>query len=139
MTGRFHIAFATSDLEKAKEFYGALLSCPQGRSGITWVDYDFFGHQLTIQFVNAKHENTRNYFHPKTMFPANHFGIVLKWEDWHILKDKLVQENIDFVVEPQIVFEGEVGEQKTMMIKDEDRNIIEFKSFQNQDNLFKSE
>ncbi len=139
MTGRFHIAFATRDLEKAKKFYGDFLACSPGRSGLTWIDYDFYSHQLTIQLVNAKQQNPRNYFHPKTMFPSNHFGIILKWEDWHILKDKLVEERIHFVVEPQKVFEGEIGEQVTMMIQDPDRNIIEFKAFERDDRVFKTE
>jgi len=66
MTGKFHIAFASRNLEKAKQFYGDLLACRSGRSGTTWIDYDFFGHQLTIQFVSAKREISSNYFHPKT-------------------------------------------------------------------------
>ncbi len=136
MQGTFHLAFATRDLEKAKEFYGDLLRCEEGRSGSTWVDYDFFGHQLTIQFVSSKRQITPNYFHPKTMFPANHFGVILDWNDWHALKDKLVQERMAFVIEPQTVFPGEAGEQKTMMIKDDDGNIIEFKSFEGPDSIF---
>ena len=137
MTGIFHLAFATRDLERAKSFYGDLLKCEQGRSGTTWVDYDFFGHQLTIQFVSSKRQIQSNYFHPKTMFPANHFGIVLNWSDWQTLKDKLVAEKVDFVVEPQLVFKDEVGEQTTMMIKDDDGNILEFKSFQDLNSVFK--
>ena len=131
MGGKFHLAFATRDLEKAKKFYGEVLRCEEGRSGITSVDYNFFGHQLTIQFVSSKQVMTTNYFHPKTMFPANHFGIILNWGDWHTLRDKLVEEKITFVVEPQKVFPGETGEQMTLMIKDDDGHILEFKSFEN--------
>ena len=137
MEGKFHLAFATRDLDKAKQFYGQVLRCKEGRSGSTWIDYDFFGHQLTIQFVSSKKVLTPNYFHPKTMFPANHFGIILSWSDWHALKDKLVEELIPFVIEPQTVFSGEAGEQITMMIKDEDGHIIEFKSFEDSNSIFK--
>jgi extradiol dioxygenase family protein len=138
MTGRFHIAFATKNLDAAKKFYGEFLDCPAGRSGNTWIDYDFFGHQLTIQFVAGKEGPLPNYFHPKTMFPANHFGIVLKWNDWHVLKDKITYEKIRFLVEPQTVFPGEAGEQKTMMIQDPDRNAIEFKTFEDEEAVFRS-
>jgi extradiol dioxygenase family protein len=41
MKGTFHLAFASGDLEKAKEFYGNFLNCKVGRSGPSWVDYDF--------------------------------------------------------------------------------------------------
>ncbi len=137
MGGKFHLAFATRDLEKAKKFYSEVLRCEEGRSGSTWVDYNFFGHQLTIQFVSSKQVMTPNYFHPKTMFPANHFGVILEWEKWHGLKDKLLEEKIAFVVEPQKVFPGETGEQMTLMIKDDDGHIIEFKSFENIESVFK--
>jgi extradiol dioxygenase family protein len=93
MKGTFHIAFATRDLEKSKDFYENTLECTRGRSGTTWIDYDFFGHQLTIQFISSKQEHSRNYYHPKTMFPSNHFGIILKWNAWQnhrlYLKEKL--------------------------------------------------
>jgi extradiol dioxygenase family protein len=80
---------------------------------------------------------TPNYFHPKTMFPANHFGVILEWEKWHSLKDRLLEEKIAFVVEPQKVFSSETGEQMTLMIKDDDGHIIEFKSFENIESVFK--
>ncbi|MFZ6050976.1 VOC family protein [Halocola ammonii] len=138
MTGRFHIAFATKNLDAAKKFYGEFLDCPQGRSGNSWTDYDFFGHQLTIQFVAAKEGAQPNFFHPKTMFPANHFGVILAWNDWHVLKDKITEEKVRFLVEPQTVFPGEAGEQKTMMIQDPDGNVIEFKSFEDPTAVFRS-
>lgn len=138
MKGKFHIAFATRDLSAARHFYGDFLGCSSGRSGNTWIDYDFFGHQLTIQYVSAKEGTQMNYYHPKTMFPANHFGVILKWNDWHLLKDKIVEEKVRFLVDPQTVFPGEVGEQKTMMIQDPDGNVIEFKSFEDESRLFKS-
>jgi len=131
-----HVAFATRNLEEAKDFYGGFLRLQEGRSGKTWVDYDFFGHQLTIQYVMSKREATPNFFHPKTMFPANHFGAILESNDWEILRDKIAAEKVRFVIEPQVVFEGEVGEQRTMMLRDPDGNIIEFKCFPSKDKIF---
>ena len=38
----FHLAFPVDDLQAAREFYGGLLQCPEGRSSDTWIDFDLF-------------------------------------------------------------------------------------------------
>jgi extradiol dioxygenase family protein len=79
MNGTFHLAFATTDLKRIKAFYGKFLGCPEGRSAETWVDYDFFGHQLTIQEV-PKLIKTARIYNPKSNVPSDHWGIVLSME-----------------------------------------------------------
>ena len=37
----FHLAFPVHDLAAARDFYGSLLGCPEGRSSDEWVDFDF--------------------------------------------------------------------------------------------------
>jgi uncharacterized protein len=138
MKGTFHLAFASGDLEKAKEFYGNFLNCKVGRSGPSWVDYDFFGHQLTIQYLSAKNQTYSNFHHPSSGFPLNHWGIILNWGDWHTLKDKLVAEGVEFAVPPQVAMEGEVGEQNILMLRDPDGNVLEFKSFEDAGAVFRS-
>ena len=81
LQGKFHIAFATTDLKRIKAFYGGLLGCPEGRSAKNWVDYNFFGHQLTIQEV-PRHERVQRVFNPKSNVPNDHWGIVLDLDDW---------------------------------------------------------
>ena len=44
----FHLAIHVTDLEDARGFYGGVLGCTEGRSTETWVDFDFFGHQLSL-------------------------------------------------------------------------------------------
>ena len=68
--------------------------------------------------------------------PVRHFGIVLPWNDWHQLADKLKAINTDFIVEPYIRFEGQVGEQATMFFLDPSHNALEFKSFKDIGELF---
>lgn len=133
----FHIAFATSDINRAKSFYADLLGCPIGRESAQWVDFDFFGHQMSIHKVSSKVSRPRNYYNPNSHIPANHFGIVLSWKDWHEMKDKLDGLRINYLLKPQIVFPGEVGEQKTMFIQDPDGNFIEFKSFEDPEAVFR--
>ena len=64
--------------------------------------------------------------------------MVLPWKEWHDLQDILIKKKIEFIIKPQIVFDGEVGEQKTLFIQDPDGYFIEFKSFENEKSLFKS-
>ena len=51
----------------------------------------------------------------------------------------MVGEKINFIIKPTIRFKGEVGEQAIVFLRDPSGNAIEFKSFRNMDNLFKSE
>lgn len=136
MNGQFHLAFATGNLERAKAFYGDFLSCTEGRKGPSWVDYNFFGHQLTIQFVSSKNSQYANFHHPKSGFPLNHWGIILHSHDWNMLRDKLIHEETNFVVEPQLFLEDETGEQRIMMLRDPDGNILEFKTFTIPEDVF---
>ena len=44
----FHLAIPVTDLNEARRFYGGVLGCAEGRSTDTWVDFDFFGHQMSL-------------------------------------------------------------------------------------------
>ncbi len=136
MKGIFHIAFASADIDRAILFYGEILGCSRGRESKAWVDFDFFGHQMSIHRVSSKVSRPRNYYNPNSHIPANHFGIVLDWKDWHEMETRLRNTRINFLVEPHTAFEGEVGEQKSMFIQDPDGNAIEFKTFQDMKNVF---
>ncbi|QYO62017.1 hypothetical protein [Leptolyngbya sp. 7M] len=45
---------------------------------------------------------------------------------------------VDFLIEPQIRFASEVGEQATLFIQDPSGNALEFKAFQDQAQIFAS-
>ena len=68
-----------------------------------------------------------------------HFGVHLDAEEFQSLKEKLLQENVEFVDKPYIRFEGDVLEQETMFIKDPNGNVLEFKTMINPDALFGEE
>ncbi|HQZ43904.1 MAG TPA: glyoxalase, partial [Flavobacteriales bacterium] len=110
----------------------------EGRSAETWVDYDFFGHQLTVQEVPKLTKIARIY-NPKSSVPANHWGIVLGMADWKKLRDKFTKLGITFFMEPRIVMKGKMGEQMSMFIEDPEGNAIEFKAFTHAEELFKKE
>ncbi|MCB9179722.1 MAG: VOC family protein [Flavobacteriales bacterium] len=136
LQGRFHIAFATVDLKRMKALYGGILGCTEGRSAENWVDYDFFGHQLTIQQVPRIKRAERTY-NPQSNIPSDHFGIVLEWADWQRMRDKLRKVGVRFLVEPQLVMKGQVGEQMSLFIEDPDGHAVEFKAFENARDLFR--
>ena len=68
--------------------------------------------------------------------PIPHFGVVLDLLEWSLLADRLKKAGIQFIIEPYVRFEGVVGEQHTMFFLDPSGNALEFKAFNNQDQLF---
>ena len=133
----FHLAIPVTDLEENRAFYRETLGCEEGRSSDHWVDFNFFGHQLVIhvQEPQPKPVGKGNPVDGKEV-PIPHFGVVLEWDTFQSLADKLKNQNIKFVIEPYIRFEGKTGEQATMFFKDPSGNALEFKAFKNIDQLF---
>lgn len=134
----FHLAFPIKDIEETRHFYGEVLGCAIGRSTERWIDFNFFGHQLSA------HVKPDELTHAKTnevdghAVPVRHFGAILEWEQWHELADKLEKRGTKFVIEPYIRFKGEVGEQATMFFLDPSGNALEFKSFKDPSQIFAS-
>jgi uncharacterized protein len=134
----FHLAFPVVDLESTRRFYSDLLGCVEGRSAPRWVDFDFFGHQLSFHVRDMMPEVSHNPVDGDAV-PIPHFGAVLDWESWHALASRLTEAGITFILEPKVRFEGEVGEQATMFFRDPSGNYLEFKAFRSQENLFATE
>ena len=134
----FHLAFPVHDLDAARNFYGALLGCPEGRSDRDWVDFDFFGNQIVAHVapaaVAARGED-RNAVDGESV-PVPHFGVVLSMEEWQALADRLTDAGLQFVIEPTIRFEGQPGEQATMFFRDPSGNALEMKAFADDSALF---
>lgn len=133
----FHLAIPVTDLTKAADFYETVLGASRGRSSSTWTDYNFFGHQLVCHLVEQRQTEFRNPVDEDDV-PVPHFGIVLAWDEFQKLAHSLANKNLDFYLEPKVRFEGEIGEQATMFLKDPSNNAIEFKAFRDIGNLFKS-
>jgi len=133
----FHLAIPVQDLEKCRTFYRDILNCEEGRSTEQWVDFNFFGHQLVIH-QKEEYVPTKAVTNPVDGHdvPVPHFGVVLTWEDWHSLAERLKSVNTKFEIEPCIRFKGKVGEQATMFFKDPENNALEFKAFQDMNQLF---
>ena len=117
------------------DFYGILLGCKQGRSSSDWIDYNFFGHQLVVHLDKNIKIKSFNSVDGKNV-PVRHFGLILDWENWHIIKNNLIKQKVSFIIEPYIRFSGQKGEQATLFIADPSFNGIELKSFKEKEMIF---
>lgn len=131
----FHLAIPVDDLEKARAFYGGVFGCSEGRSAAHWVDFDFFGHQLVCHKGDDTGVRLRNPVDGDQV-PVPHFGVVLNWDDFHTLAQRLEDAGVDFIIAPKTRFQGEVGEQATFFLTDPAGNALEFKAFKDQSQLF---
>jgi uncharacterized protein len=135
MRSLFHLAFHVTDLDEARRFYGGVLGCPEGRSTGTWVDFDFFNHQISLH-LGEPFKTTRTGQVGEHMVPMPHFGLVLQLAEWQALADRLRDAGTQFVLEPQVRYAGEPGEQWTMFFCDPFGNPIEVKGFRSLDGLY---
>jgi extradiol dioxygenase family protein len=133
----FHLAFHVRDLDVARDFYGRVLGCTEGRSTDTWVDFDLFGHQLSLHlgepFATTLTGRVGNH-----MVPMPHFGLVLDLPDWQAMAQRLQDAQVAFVLPPQVRFEGQPGEQWTLFFTDPFGNPIEFKGFRSLGDVFQT-
>jgi extradiol dioxygenase family protein len=133
---RFHLAFPVRDLAEARDFYGKLLGCPEGRSSDEWIDFDFYGHQIVA------HLSPDEIGHKATNpvdghdVPVRHFGAILTLDQWGEMAAKLKEAGTTFIIEPQIRFQGEPGEQATLFFLDPSGNALEFKAFADDSMVF---
>lgn len=138
----FHIAIQVRNMPEAQKFYKDVLGCCQGRSSDTWADFNLYGHQLVCHLNPNIEENEKiapcyNLVDGHKV-PVPHFGVILEMEAWKVLAHRLKQHAIDFIISPYIRFEGEVGEQATLFLKDPSGNALEFKAFKSSSQIFAS-
>jgi len=137
MRSLFHFAFNVTDLDLARRFYGDILGCQEGRSTDTWVDFDFFDHQISLHLGEPL--QTRNTGRVGDhLVPMPHFGLVLQKDDWQAMAERLQAAGVAFVVPPQLRFAGQPGEQWTMFFLDPFGNPLEIKGFASLDKLYAS-
>ena len=132
----FHLAFPVRDLDETRHFYVEILGCSVGRDDVKWIDFNFFGHQISAHLRPDEISDPLRNIVDGDNVPVRHFGAVLPWEKWQELGRKLKSLDYDFRIEPKIRFIHEPGEQGTFFIDDPSGNCLEFKSFKNPEKLF---
>lgn len=137
MKSLFHLAYNVTDLDAARRFYGGVLGCREGRSTATWVDFDFFGHQISLHlgtpFATANTGHVGD-----NLVPMPHLGVILETPDWQALAARLQAADTEFVLPPQLRFAGQPGQQWTMFFRDPFGNPIEVKGFDSLDSVYES-
>ena len=134
----FHVAVPVYDLEEARTFYREVLGCSEGRTDKLWTDFNLYGHQFVIHYkpkpevTNEPHTNAVDGHD----VPVPHFGVVLEWDEWQKLADRLKKHGVKFIIEPYIRFKGLPGEQATLFFQDPSGNALEFKAFKDIGQLF---
>ena len=133
----FHLAFPVNDLITTKVFYTEVLGCSIGRTNSKWIDFNFFGHQITAH-LSEKYFDLKKYDSKVDGMnvPVRHFGLIMDWEDWHEIKDNLISKKVNFIIKPYIRFKNDPGEQATLFIEDPSCNGIELKSFKEKRMIF---
>lgn len=131
----FHLAFPVTDLAAARNFYVDVLGCRVGRSSATWIDFDFFGYQITAHAVASAAVHASNTVEDQAI-PIPHFGLIMSWEDWHRAVDHMNYIGIEFRVAPHIRFRDQPGEQATFFLEDPAGNCLEFKAFRHPEEVF---
>jgi len=136
MSQPFHFSFFVRDLPGTRRFYGEILGCREGRSTDVWVDFDFFGNQISAH-TTGKVTATENAGQVDGVaVPMPHFGAILPWTEFQTLAERVRKAGVSFVIEPRIRFAGQAGEQATMFFLDPSGNALEFKSFRNPEHVF---
>ena len=134
----FHLAFTVSDLDSARQFYGVLLGCEEGRSTDTWVDFNFFGHQLSLHVGEIALKSKTHSKVDDISVPMPHFGCVLEWATFYDLAAKLQSKGMKFIINPSVRYKGLVSEQASMFFEDYSGNALEIKAYRNPSEVFTS-
>lgn len=133
----FHLAFPVHNLDAAKEFYGTVLGCSEGRSSEKWQDFSLNGHQIVCHWVGEDYR-CPDFFNPVDgdEVPVPHYGLALSLDQFHTLTARLEAHGVEFIIPPTLRFKGMPGEQWTCFFKDPSGNNLEFKSMTHPENLF---
>lgn len=132
----FHLAFPVHDLAAARDFYGGVLGCPEGRSSDHWVDFYLYGHQVVAHLQPGRAGVEASNPVDGRDVPVPHFGVILWPEQFEELAGRVKAAGVKFVIEPYVRFKGEPGEQSTMFFLDPSGNALEFKAFADRSRIF---
>ena len=138
----FHLAIPVRDIEETRAFYCDVMGFSVGRDAEKWIDFNFYGHQVSFHLKpeavkKSLKDRPTNVVDGKDV-PTTHFGVILAWDQWHALADKLRAHNTEFIIEPYVRFKGATGEQATMFFLDPSGNALEFKAFKDTTQIFQA-
>ena len=106
----FHLAIPVSDFEATQDFYTNVLGCSVGRTDKTWMDFNFFGHQVVAHLVPGSEQSSITNHVDGEDVPYRHFGIIMRMPAWENLVRRIREKKVKFLISPQIRFKGKLGE-----------------------------
>ena len=139
-----HVVLTSSNLENTLNFYCKVLGCEKGNSEFkypdAWVDINFWGNELTLH-SSEEFEKPEAKRHNVDMgnVTVPHFGVHISAEDFKQLKQRIADNNIEYIDPPYIRFEGTKLEQETMFIADPYGNAMEIKTMKNPETLWEKQ
>ena len=132
----FHLAFRIDEIEATRAFYVGLLGCQQGREAANWIDFDFFGHQISAH-IGPRPDHVLMTLVDGEEVPLAHFGAILDWGQWEDVAARLRGADAAFVIPPHVRFQHKPSEQGTFFVADPSGNVLEFKAFRNRAAMFR--
>lgn len=131
----FHYAFHVRDLASTRRFYGELIGCREGRATDTWIDFEFFGAQISAHLGTVGATTDTGHV-DGILVPLPHFGAILDWDELHALADRIAGAGCEVIIPLRARYVGEPGEQATLFLRDFSGNALEFKAFRNPEHVF---
>jgi uncharacterized protein len=132
----FHYAFKVKDIDSTRKFYVDILNCEEGRSTDRWIDFDFFGNQLSAHVSSRIPELDYCGEVDGVSVPIPHFGCIVPLDIFEQLAERLETNDVHFLIKPIIRYKNQQAEQWTMFFTDFSDNPIEIKAFSNEEALF---
>jgi extradiol dioxygenase family protein len=132
----FHFAFFVRDRASTRRFYGEIFGCREGRRTETWVDFDFFGNQISANATGDVMPTQNTGKVEDILVPMPHFGALLDWQEFEALAGRIRAAGMRFILEPRVRYAGQPGEQATRFLLDPSGNALEFKSFKHPEHVF---
>lgn len=132
----FHYAFKVKSIEETRRFYVDIMGCKEGRSTENWIDFEFFGHQLSAHLSSTLLDLDYCGLVDGVSVPIPHFGCIISVAQFKELKLHLVEHDIHFLLPAQIRYKNEAAEQHTMFFLDPSNNPIEIKAFTHPNSIF---
>ena len=96
----FHLAIPVRDIEEARAFYGpdGVLGLREGRSTATWIDFNFYGHQLVTHLVRGYDAKTSHNAVNGDPVPVPHFGLAMDAESFRALVARCEERGASFEI-----------------------------------------
>ncbi|WP_347924142.1 bleomycin resistance protein [Pontimicrobium sp. SW4] len=137
METSFHLSLPCLSVRDTKRFYVDTIGASMGRTTQNWVDINLFNHQLTFIKAEKFNFNNPNYVFEGKILPSFHFGVIVGVEIWGNIYSKLSEKNLEIVTQTTFL-KDKLGEHLSFFIKDPNDYMLEFKSFKEPKEMFKS-